>query len=70
MEQPESVWLLQNKWQVMISSRNLKRLMEIKNELGSKYGADLIDCCGADVTNEESVQKLQQATNTAQLVVL
>lgn len=56
-------YFLQNKWQVMISSRNLKRLMEIKNELGSKYGADLIDCCAADVTNEESVQKLQQATN-------
>ena len=55
-------YFLLNKWQVMIASRNLKRLLEIKNELGSKYGANLVDCYTVDVTNEESVQKLKQVT--------
>lgn len=47
----------------MISSRDLIRLQQIKEGLGSKYGTDLIDCCATDVTNEESVQDLQRATH-------
>lgn len=56
-------YFLKNKWQVMISSRNVNRLMEIKDELSRQYGAEFIDCCAADVTDEGSIDKLQKTTN-------
>lgn len=54
---------LKNEWQVMITSRNIERLTEARNTLSEKYGADLIDCCAADVADEESVINLQKATS-------
>ena len=54
---------LSNKWQVMITSRNAERLAQVKQELGSKYEAELIDFCQADVANEEEVNALQKKTS-------
>lgn len=52
----------------MISSRNMKHLMEVKEKLGNKYGADLIDYCVADVVNEKSIEKLQRTTKISSLM--
>lgn len=54
---------LSNKWQVMITWRNAERLAQVKQELGSKYGAELIDFCQADVANEEEVNALHKKTS-------
>lgn len=54
---------LSNKWQVMITSRNAERLAKAKEDLGDKYGAELIDFCQADVANEEEVNALQKKTS-------
>ena len=53
---------LSNKWQVMITWRNAERLAQVKQELGSKYGAELIDFCQADVANEEEVNALHKTS--------
>lgn len=54
---------LENNWQAMIASRNMKRLVEMKDALVGKYGTDPIDCCATDVADEESVKSLQKATH-------
>lgn len=54
---------LENNWQAMIASRNMKRLVEVKGALVGKYGTDPIDCCATDVADEESVKNLQKATH-------
>ena len=54
---------LSNRWQVMITSRNIDRLTQVKEELSKRYGDDLIDCFQADVSNEADVIGLQKKTN-------
>ena len=54
---------LSNKWQVMITWSNAERLAQVKQELGSKYGAELIVFCQTDVTNEEEVNALHNMTS-------
>ena len=47
----------------MITWRNAERLAQVKQELGSKYGAELIDFCQVDVANEEEVNTLHKKTS-------
>ena len=54
---------LSNRWQVMITSRNIDRLTQVIEELSKRYGDDLIDCFQADVSNEADVIGLQKKTN-------
>lgn len=54
---------LSNKWQVMITWSNAEHLAQVKQELGSKYGAELIDFCQTGVTNEEEVNALHNMTS-------
>lgn len=53
---------LQNKWQVMMTSRNLDQLNQVKIKLASVYGENLIDCCAADVSSESDIAHLYEMT--------